>query len=262
VTSLHPASVSEQTQSAIGILADLVAFDTTSRESNLALIDYACAYLSRLGIQAVKIMSADRNKSNLLATLGPQVDGGVILSGHTDVVPVDGQIWQSDPFRLFDNGATLVGRGVADMKTFLAAALAAAPVFAMPKYLKRPVHLAFSYDEEVGCLGAPGIIQEMVASGWRPSAVIVGEPTEMKVVGTHKGVTSYEVLVTGHEAHSSLPHLPAIQRLPSARSRVAPRSIFCRVAAPSASTFAVCPASIPPRSLRRFSPKSVAMTRN
>ena len=194
---------------AIEILARLVAFDTTSRGSNLALIDYVEAELAAVGVAARRVPNADGTKASLFATLGPAVEGGVVLSGHTDVVPVDGQPWTSDPFTLAAKGdGRLYGRGTCDMKGFLACALAAAPLFAAGK-LKRPVHLAFSYDEEVGCLGAPDLIRALVDELPRPSVVVVGEPTDMEAVSGHKGIASFRVIVTGREAHSSLAHLGA-----------------------------------------------------
>ncbi|HEY2662349.1 MAG TPA: acetylornithine deacetylase [Caulobacteraceae bacterium] len=187
-------------------LARLVAFDTTSRNSNLDLIGYVEATLAEIGVASRRVVSADGSKANLLASIGPAVEGGIVLSGHTDVVPVDGQPWTSDPFVLTPRGDKLYGRGTCDMKGFLALALAAAPGFkAAP--LKRPVHLAFSYDEEVGCLGAPDLIAEIVANTPRPWAVIVGEPTGMEAVAGHKGIASFRVTVNGHEAHSSQTHL-------------------------------------------------------
>lgn len=191
------------TASAINLLERLVAFDTTSRHSNLALIDWVEGYLTGLGARCERVPSADGQKSNLHAVIGPQVDGGVILSGHTDVVPVDGQNWSTDPFALTEKGGKLYGRGTCDMKGFVACALAAAPDFARAS-LRRPVHFALSYDEEVGCLGAPSMIRAMAAGRPKPSAVIVGEPTGMKVVTGHKGLYSVRVEITGHEAHSSL----------------------------------------------------------
>lgn len=193
--------------SALSILADLVAFDTTSRDSNLALIAYVEQRLSAIGVTARRVMSADGRKANLYATIGPVREQGIVLSGHTDVVPVDGQPWTSDPFTLTRRGDRLYGRGTCDMKGFLALALAAAPHLAAPERTGRPAHLAFSYDEEIGCLGAPHMIREIVANLPRPAAVIVGEPTNMEVVSGHKGITTHVVTVTGHEAHSSLTHL-------------------------------------------------------
>ena len=190
----------------LDILARLVAFDTTSRGSNLALIEYVEAELGRLGVKGRRVPNAEGDKSNLFASIGPDVEGGVVLSGHTDVVPVDGQAWSSDPFALTRRGDRLYGRGACDMKGFLALALAAAPAFAAAG-LKRPVHLAFSYDEEVGCLGAPAMIEAIARELPRPRAVIVGEPTNMEAVRAHKGICTHKVTVTGREAHSSLTHL-------------------------------------------------------
>lgn len=192
---------------ATALLADLVGFDTTSRHSNLALIGYVEAKLAALGIASTRVVDATGAKANLFALLGPAEEGGVALSGHTDVVPVDGQDWSSDPFVLTRRGERLFGRGTCDMKGFLALALAAAPMFAEPGRLKRPAILAFSYDEEVGCLGAPAMIERIAQTLPRPAAAIVGEPTSMQVVGAHKGISAWRVTVTGHEAHSSLTHL-------------------------------------------------------
>ena len=187
-------------------LARLVAFDTTSRDSNLALIVYVEKLLADLGIASRRVSNADGTKANLLATIGPMVEGGVVLSGHTDVVPVDGQAWSSDPFTLTQRGDKLYGRGSCDMKGFIALALAATPHF-VSAGLKKPIHLAWSYDEEIGCLGAPDLIAEIAASVPAPAAVIVGEPTGMVAVSGHKGIASYKVTVKGHEAHSSQTHL-------------------------------------------------------
>lgn len=192
---------------AITMLARLVAFDTTSRDSNLALIEFVEGLLGDLGIASTRVPNDDGRKANLYASLGPVAEGGIVLSGHTDVVPVDGQVWSSDPFTLTEREGRLYGRGTCDMKGFLALALAAAPTFAEAGRLNRPIHLALSYDEEVGCLGAPSMIAEIARHVPKPAAVIVGEPTNMEVVHGHKGITSYVVTVTGHEAHSSLTHL-------------------------------------------------------
>ena len=198
-------------------LSRLVAFDTTSRGSNLELIAYVEAELARHGASMVRIPDADGGKANLLGLIGPQIDGGVVLSGHTDVVPVDGQPWTSDPWTLTDKGdGRLYGRGTCDMKTFIALALAAAPLFAAAP-LKRPVHFAFTYDEEVGCLGAPHLIRKLVAHGPQPRLVIVGEPTSMELVTAHKSITVFTVVVTGREAHSSQPHLGVSANLEAAR---------------------------------------------
>ena len=187
-------------------LERLIAFDTTSRNSNLELIAFVEARLGACGAKLRRVPNVDGSKANLIASLGPQVDGGVALSGHTDVVPVDGQAWASDPWSLTLRNGRLYGRGTADMKSFLALALSAAPDFAAGS-LKRPVQFAFSYDEEVGCIGAPSLIRELVRTGPRPSVVVVGEPTSMETVSGHKGIATFKVTVTGKEAHSSLTHL-------------------------------------------------------
>ena len=189
---------------ALDILARLIAFDTTSRNSNLALIAWVEDFLRERGVASRRVANADGSKANLYAVVGPNVAGGVVLSGHTDVVPVDGQPWSSDPWVLSERGGKLYGRGTADMKSFIALALAHVDE-ALAAPLKRPMILAFSYDEEVGCLGAPSMIAEIAGDLPRPAAVIVGEPTLMKVVSAHKSVRSFIVEVTGREAHSSLP---------------------------------------------------------
>lgn len=186
----------------------LIAFDTTSRDSNLALIDFVRDYLSRHGISSELVLSEDGRKANLFATVGAS-DGagpGVILSGHTDVVPVDGQPWDSDPFKVVERAGLIYGRGTSDMKSFVAVCLALVPemVAARPRL---PIHLALSYDEEVGCLGVRRMIDMLVERGLKAQACIVGEPTEMRVVVGHKGKKSWRCTVHGHEAHSSLTHL-------------------------------------------------------
>jgi acetylornithine deacetylase len=188
----------------LDILSRLIAFDTTSRNSNLELIGWVEGFLAERGVASRRVANEDGTKANLLALVGPEVDGGVVLSGHTDVVPVDGQPWSSDPWVMTRRGGRLYGRGVADMKSFLALALAHVDA-ARAAPLQRPLILAFSYDEEVGCLGAPALIGEIVQHTPRPAAVVVGEPTSMKVVSAHKGVRSFLVEVVGREAHSSLP---------------------------------------------------------
>jgi acetylornithine deacetylase len=199
-----PVSADALSAEAAALLAQLVAFDTTSRNSNLELIAFVEQRLAALDVASHRIANADASKANLYATLGPSVEGGVILSGHTDVVPVDGQSWSSDPFVLTRRDDRFYGRGSADMKGFLALALVAAPLFIGRS---RPVHLAFSYDEEVGCLGAPAMIEALAAQLPRPVAAIIGEPTSMEVVSAHKSIATWIVTVRGHEAHSSLTHL-------------------------------------------------------
>jgi acetylornithine deacetylase len=191
---------------ALGILATLVGFDTTSRNSNLALIEWVETYLAGHGVASRRLSNADGSKANLMARIGPDAPGGVILSGHTDVVPVDGQPWTSEPFTLTERDGKLYGRGSADMKGFIAATLAAAPDLAKAP-LKRPVWLALSYDEEIGCLGAPAMIAALAAQAHPPALAVVGEPTGMEVVGAHKGILVASVTVTGREAHSSQTHL-------------------------------------------------------
>jgi acetylornithine deacetylase len=185
-----------------GILERLIGFDTTSRSSNLQLIEWVEAYLDRLTIPHRRVPNADGTKSNLVATIGPSEPGGVVLSGHTDVVQVDGQPWSSEPFVLTARDGRLYGRGTCDMKGFLALALAAAPEILATKP-KKPVHLAFSYDEEIGCLGAPAMIEVIRRELPAPSVAIIGEPTDMEAVSGHKGITTFHVTVTGREAHSS-----------------------------------------------------------
>jgi acetylornithine deacetylase len=194
------------TTRATEILDRLVAFDTTSRLSNLPLIEWVEGYLDSHGVPHRRAPSPDGKKTNLIATLGPAEEGGVVLSGHTDVVPVDGQAWSSDPFKLARRDGKLYGRGTCDMKGFIALALAAVPELKKVGP-RKPVHLAFSYDEEVGCVGAPDMIRMIAAELPRPALVVVGEPTRMEAVSGHKGIATYWVTVTGKEAHSSQTHL-------------------------------------------------------
>ena len=188
------------------MLARLVGFDTTSRGSNLALIEFAAEYLRGHGIEPTLTYDDAGAKANLFATLGPAGAGGVVLSGHTDVVPVDGQPWTTDPFTLVESEGRLYGRGTCDMKGFLAVALALVPEL-LAAGLAKPIHLALSYDEEVGCLGVPRLIEGIRAAGLAPAIVIVGEPSGMRVVNAHKGVYGFVTTVTGHEAHSSATHI-------------------------------------------------------
>jgi acetylornithine deacetylase len=194
-----------QELSAVAILRTLVGFDTVSAKSNLALIDWVAEYLAGNGIASRLTHDATRGKANLFATIGPEeAGGGVILSGHTDVVPVEGQPWDSDPFTLVEKDDRLYGRGSADMKGFIAIALALVPELATRR-LARPLHLAFSFDEEVGCLGVPYLIADLPQGKARPRLAIIGEPTSMQVANAHKGVEGFITEVTGRAAHSSAP---------------------------------------------------------
>ena len=184
------------------ILDQLVAFPTVSRDSNLGLIDWVEGYLGAWGIQTGRQWSDDRMKAGLFAHAGPQVAGGVVLSGHSDVVPVDGQAWTSDPWTVLERDGRLYGRGTCDMKGFVALAIWAL-VEAHQRGVQRPLQLALSYDEEVGCTGAPPLIAAM-ADLPRADTVVVGEPSRMKVVTAHKGGDGVRVHVRGHEVHSSL----------------------------------------------------------
>ena len=188
--------------SAAEMAARLIAFDTTSSRTNLELIDFVADYLAGWGVASARLFDAGGAKANLFATLGPEKDGGVVLSGHTDVVPVEGQPWSSDPFRPVARGGRLYGRGSADMKSFIAAALALVPEF-LERGLAAPVHFALSYDEEVGCLGAPGLVAHLRAAPFAPAAAVVGEPTDMRLANRHKSVQRLRTVVTGLEAHSA-----------------------------------------------------------
>ncbi len=194
--------MSAPTYTPIEMIKRLIAYDTTSRNSNLHLIHFVADYLRQHGIEAVLDFNEGETKANLYATLGPNAPGGVVLSGHTDTVPVDGQDWDTDPFQLVEKDGRLYGRGTSDMKSFFAIALALVPQF-LERPLTTPVHFALSYDEEVGCLGAHTLVQQIVEHLPRPHAVIVGEPTMMKVVNAHKGINAFRTKVTGKEAHSS-----------------------------------------------------------
>lgn len=184
------------------MLARLVSFNTESHRSNLDLIHFVRDYLAGLGVESTLAPSPDGNKANLYATIGPKLDGGIVLSGHTDVVPVAGQQWASDPWTLTERDGKLYGRGACDMKGFDAICLALVPEM-LASGLKRPIHIALSYDEEVGCVGARVLIEAMVAAGVKPSAVIVGEPSMMQVATGHKGVMRMRTTVHGHAVHSS-----------------------------------------------------------
>lgn len=181
----------------------LIAFDTTSRNSNLKLIDFVRDYLDGYGIKSLLIHDDSGSKANLFATIGPDDRGGICLSGHTDVVPVDGQNWHTDPWQMIESDGKLYARGTADMKCFLAIALAAVPRFASAN-LRTPIHLLFSHDEEVGCIGVRKALALMKDWDVKPIGCIVGEPTGMQVATAHKGKKSVRCHVHGHECHSSL----------------------------------------------------------
>ena len=181
----------------------LIAFDTTSRNSNLELMAYVQDYLEGHGVASELIHNEDGTKANLYATLGPDDRGGIALSGHTDVVPIDGQDWQSDPWTVRQQGDKLYGRGTCDMKGFVAVALAFVPRF-LASQLQTPIHLCFSHDEEIGCVGVRSLIAFLAEQPVQPKACIIGEPTSMKVINAHKGKLSMRCHVKGLEAHSSL----------------------------------------------------------
>lgn len=191
------------------ILAQLIGLDTTSHLSNLDLISFAEEYLDHHGVRSRRIENDDGQKSNLLASIGPDIPGGVVLSGHTDVVPVTGQDWSSDPFildtRLVEGAERHFGRGTADMKGFIAAVLAKVPDLVAAN-VKTPIHIALSYDEEVGCRGVGRMIAKLGGAVPMPAIAIVGEPTSMQIVTGHKGIRGFETTFTGIAAHSSAPH--------------------------------------------------------
>jgi len=200
-----PQSPAARLEATGAILKELVGFPTVSADSNLELIAYCTAALDALGARTEMTLDPSGQKANLFATIGPDIDGGVVLSGHTDVVPVDGQDWSDDPFALWtDVDGRLYGRGTCDMKGFIACALATAPRFAAAD-LKRPVHFAFTFDEEVGCLGAKVLLEALRTSGRRPAVCLIGEPTEMRIIEGHKGCHEYTTRFTGLPGHGSDP---------------------------------------------------------
>ena len=192
----------------LGMLERLVGFDTTSARSNLPLIRFVQDHLAGLGVESRIVPDPGGEKAALHAVVGPRVAGGVALSAHTDCVPVEGQAWRADPFRLRREGGRLVGRGAVDMKGFIASALAAMPHF-QAAGLRRPVHLCLSFDEETTFAGAPLLVAALGEDGPPPALCIVGEPTEMAPVIGHKGYASWNVEVTGLTGHSSLTHRTA-----------------------------------------------------
>ena len=184
----------------------LMRFNTVSRESNLGLIETVRDHLSQRGVTSTLTYDAGRNKANLFATIpaaNGATQGGVVLSGHTDVVPIDGQDWDSDPFAPVIRDGKLFGRGSCDMKGFIGVVLTSLPDLLATR-LDKPVHFAFSYDEEIGCVGAPSMIEELQARGVNPDGCIVGEPTNMRPIVAHKSISSFRCCVRGHATHSSL----------------------------------------------------------
>lgn len=198
------------------MLEKLVAFPSVSSESNLPIIDFIEGYLAEHGVKSTRVYDETGLKSNLYAQVGPNVEGGVVLSGHTDVVPITGQEWDTDPFVLTEIDGKLFGRGSCDMKGFLAIGLALLPEM-LAADLKYPIQFAFSYDEEVGCLGAPFMIDEMLGKLPKARAVIVGEPSMMQVVTGHKGAIGFITQVYGFEIHSSLMHQGVSATMTAAR---------------------------------------------
>ena len=189
----------------LDLIKTLIAFDTTSRESNLELIAFIQEYLTGHGVESMLVHNEDGTKANLYATIGDQDKAGVMLSGHTDVVPVDGQAWDTDPFQVTEKDEKFYGRGTADMKSFIAIALAFVPEF-LSRRLKTPIHLAFSYDEEVGCIGVRRLIDKLKEMPVKPAMCIVGEPTSMQVVTGHKGKRSFIALSLIHISEPTRPY--------------------------------------------------------
>lgn len=229
------------------ILSQLVGFPTVTSDSNLPLIDYCMGLLAKDGIAATITTDETGAKANLFATIGPPIDGGVILSGHTDVVPADGDSWDSPPFVAHERDGRVYGRGAVDMKGFIACVLALAPRAAQAR-LTRPIHLALTYDEEVGCLGAPVLLDELSRSGLRPGAAIVGEPTSMAVITAHKGCFEYTTSIAGRAGHGSAPGQAVnaveyaaryIDRLLELRAELAARAPHPGVFSPPESTISV-----------------------
>ena len=198
--------MNESEPQSVALLEQLIAFDTTSRNSNLNLIHFVRDYLSDLGVACELVFDETGEKANLYATFGPGDRGGIALSGHTDVVPVDGQNWETDPFALVRKGSRLYARGTSDMKSFIAVCLTFAPEI-LKRDLQVPIHFVFSYDEEIGCVGVRRLITMLEDMAHRPIGVVIGEPTSMKVARAHKGKLSMRCQVRGLEGHSGLTHL-------------------------------------------------------
>jgi acetylornithine deacetylase len=197
--------MSAKTYTPMEMIERLIGFPTVSSDSNLDLIEFVRDYLAGLGIESRLTYDDDKRKANLFATVGPNRAGGVVLSGHTDVVPVAGQPWDSDPFTLSRRGDKLYGRGTSDMKSFIAIALATVPSF-QKAGLRRPIHLALSFDEELGCVGAPRMLRDIADNLPLPAMAIIGEPTSMQLANRHKGDIVFRTVFTGRDGHSSAPH--------------------------------------------------------
>ncbi len=191
-----------QLDDAIAWLGKLVSHNTVSSISNLALIDEIETFLSSHDIQSIRLPSDDKSKSGIIALIGPSQEGGIVLSGHTDVVPVEDQIWHSEPFTLTTKGNKLHGRGTCDMKGFISCCLAMVPHF--KQHATAPMILAFSYDEEVGCLAAQYMADSVLKHYPKPAYAVIGEPTNMQPVTAHKGIMSFHTVIRGYETHSSL----------------------------------------------------------
>jgi acetylornithine deacetylase len=199
---VNPAATLER---ALEIAETLVAFDTESAKSNLPLIDHVEDYFRQCGAPFVRAPDASGDKAAIMATIGPMIDGGIVLSGHTDCVPVEGQKWTSDPFRLRRADGRIYGRGSCDMKGFDAVCLAMIPEFQAAS-LTRPIHILLSYDEETTCAGSLDIVRRFGVDLPRPAVTLVGEPTSMQVADAHKSVSTYRTRVRGHESHSAKLH--------------------------------------------------------
>lgn len=197
-----PPMQAQPSPEVLAMIERLLAFPTVSRDSNLGLIEWVRDYLAGMGVQSRLTYDASRKKANLFATLGEGKKPGIVLSGHTDVVPVDGQAWDTDPFKASIRHGRIHGRGAADMKGFIATALALTPKF-LAADMDSAVHFALSYDEEVGCLGVNGLIADLAEIGLKPAACIVGEPSMMRPIIAHKGMDRFRCCVRGREAHSS-----------------------------------------------------------
>jgi acetylornithine deacetylase len=198
----HPETSQQPSKELLAMVERLIAFETVSRDSNLGLIEWTRDYLAGLGATSRLTYDATGKKANLFATLGEGSRPGLVLSGHTDVVPVEGQAWDTDPFKATVIGDKLYGRGSADMKGYIATALVMAPQFLASK-ADAPLHFAFSYDEEVGCIGVRGLIKDLADIGLKTAGCIVGEPTLMQPIIAHKGTHRFRCCITGREAHSS-----------------------------------------------------------